>query len=162
MLTRVEFQQNIQQLCRESPFWASDSNALKFEQEIKFSLIHLNRDKNTFSFNNEETVLFILIEFSDSYGVPTLAFLLNTLEGARISPENCWHEIFEKLETSFVGNISVEDSKYETKPLRLYKLHPCATPKVMEGLSNAKNMTKSIVNILTGPFQKYDKNIRFL
>jgi hypothetical protein len=107
-------------------------------------------------------VLFILIEFSDSYGVPTLAFSLTTLEGARISPEKCWEEIFEQHGRSFVGNISVEDCKYETKPLRLYKLHPCATPKVMEGLSNAKNITKSIANILTEQFQKYDKNIRFL
>jgi hypothetical protein len=101
-------------------------------------------------------------QFSDSYGVPTLAFSLTTLEGARISPEKCWEEIFEQHGRSFVGNISVEDCKYETKPLRLYKLHPCATPKVMEGLSNAKNITKSIANILTEQFQKYDKNIRFL
>ena len=103
-----------------------------------------------------------MIEFSDSYGVPTLAFSLTTLEGARISPDKCWEEIFEQRDTSFVGNISVEDSKYEAKPLRLYKLHPCATPKVMEGLLNAKNMTKSIVNILTQSFQKYDQNILFL
>jgi|SaaInlStandDraft_1057018.scaffolds.fasta_scaffold981235_1 hypothetical protein len=39
MLSRVEFQQDIEQLCKESPFWETDNYALKFEQEIKYRLI---------------------------------------------------------------------------------------------------------------------------
>ena len=151
MISFEEFQRNCCEIASKCPLWNQESDVITYKEEIQF-------DKDRTWTGQEPAILCIFVQYCKHYGVPTIYFDISRSDGQSYPLDFIWKEIFGS--NDFVGKVSFEQLMIQDgRSRRMLRLHPCTTFNVLEGLSNSKNKTASLLNILLEKFILLDQNV---